>query len=46
MISIIYMEICRRLGVNIVGARVGEDFLIWPHTENLEELFKASSGHS
>lgn len=34
MISIIYIEVCRRLGVSIVGSRVGEDFLIWPQTEN------------
>nr|XP_029119778.1 uncharacterized protein LOC105042973 isoform X3 [Elaeis guineensis] len=46
MISIIYIEVCRRLGVSIVGSRVGEDFLIWPETENPEELFRASSGHS
>ncbi|XP_072984244.1 uncharacterized protein [Typha latifolia] len=46
MLSIIYIEICRRLGVTIVGSPVGEDFLIWPQTENPEELFRASSGHS
>lgn len=46
MLSIIYIEICCKLGVSIVGSRVGEDFLIWPQTENLEEIFKASSGHS
>ncbi|ONK79916.1 uncharacterized protein A4U43_C01F11780 [Asparagus officinalis] len=46
MFSIIYIEVCRRLGVSIVGSRVGEDFLIWPQTENLEELFRASSGSS
>ncbi|XP_042506341.1 uncharacterized protein LOC122082682 isoform X2 [Macadamia integrifolia] len=46
LISIIYIEVCRRLGVKIVGSRVGEEFLIWPQTENPEELFKVSSGHS
>ncbi|KAJ6850083.1 uncharacterized protein M6B38_265755 [Iris pallida] len=46
MLSIIYIEICHRLGVSIMGSRVGEDFLIWPQTENLKEIFKASSGHS
>eukprot|EP01018_Ginkgo_biloba_P001814 Gb_38781 [translate_table: standard] len=46
MLSIIYIEVCRRLGVTIVGAKVGEDFLIWPQTENTEELFKLSEGES
>lgn len=46
MLSIIYIEVCRRLGVSIVGSRVGEDFLIWPQTENPEELFRVSSGQS
>ncbi|KMZ72725.1 hypothetical protein ZOSMA_15G00630 [Zostera marina] len=46
MLSIIYTEVCQRLGVTIVGSRFGEDFLIWPQTENTEELFRASSGHS
>ncbi|XP_008809694.2 uncharacterized protein LOC103721313 isoform X2 [Phoenix dactylifera] len=46
MISIIYIEVCRRLGVSIVGSRVGEEFLIWPQTENPQELFRASSGQS
>ncbi|XP_057965150.1 uncharacterized protein LOC131155774 isoform X2 [Malania oleifera] len=46
LLSIIYIEVCRRLGVTIVGSRVGEDFLIWPQTESLEELFKVTSGHS
>ncbi|GMH26679.1 hypothetical protein Nepgr_028522 [Nepenthes gracilis] len=46
LLSIIYMEVCRRLGLTIVGSRVGEDFLIWPQTENPEELFKANSGRS
>ncbi|XP_039037147.1 uncharacterized protein LOC120174325 [Hibiscus syriacus] len=30
LLSIIYIEVCRRLGLTIVGSRVGEDFLIWP----------------
>ncbi|KAJ4950868.1 hypothetical protein NE237_027700 [Protea cynaroides] len=46
LLSIIYIEVCRRLGVKIVGSRVGEEFLIWPQTGNPEELFKVSSGHS
>ncbi|KAH9325594.1 hypothetical protein KI387_005772, partial [Taxus chinensis] len=46
MLSIIYIEVCRRLGVTIVGAGVGEDFLIWPQTDNTEELFKLSEGES
>ncbi|KAJ9549628.1 hypothetical protein OSB04_022171 [Centaurea solstitialis] len=46
LLSIIYIEICRRLNVTIVGSRVGEDFLIWPKTGNPEELFKVNSGHS
>lgn len=36
LISVIYVEVCRRLGVTIVGSRVGEDFLIWPQTGNPE----------
>ncbi|KAJ6704424.1 TRANSGLUTAMINASE FAMILY PROTEIN [Salix viminalis] len=40
LLSIIYIEVCRRLGLTIVGSRVGEDFLIWPQMGNLEELFK------
>ncbi|KAM0935076.1 putative protein SirB1 [Dioscorea sansibarensis] len=46
LLSIIYIEICQRLGITIVGSCVGEDFLIWPDSGNLEELFKVSSGHS
>ncbi|KAK8657927.1 hypothetical protein V6N13_036144 [Hibiscus sabdariffa] len=46
LLSIIYIEICRRLGITIVGSRVGEDFLIWPQTGYPEELFKVTSGHS
>lgn len=46
LLSIIYIEVCRRLSLTIVGSRVGEDFLIWPQTANPEELFKVTSGHS
>ncbi|KAJ6701030.1 TRANSGLUTAMINASE FAMILY PROTEIN [Salix koriyanagi] len=46
LLSIIYIEVCRRLGLTIVGSRVGEDFLIWPQMGNPEELFKVTSGHS
>ncbi|KAH9616414.1 hypothetical protein KSS87_009121 [Heliosperma pusillum] len=46
LLSIIYIEVCRRLGLVMVGSRVGEDFLIWPQTETPEELFKVTSGHS
>ncbi|KAI3729990.1 hypothetical protein L6452_18664 [Arctium lappa] len=43
--SVIYIEICRRLNLTIVGSRVGE-VLIWPKTGNPEELFKVNSGHN
>ncbi|KAL2902106.1 hypothetical protein RDABS01_027188 [Bienertia sinuspersici] len=46
LLSIIYIEVCQRLGLTMLGSRVGEDFLIWPQTENPEELFKVTSGHS
>ncbi|KAF5774246.1 putative protein SirB1 [Helianthus annuus] len=46
LLSIIYIEVCRRLNLTIVGSCVGEDFLIWPETGNPEELFKVNSGHS
>lgn len=46
MLSVIYMEVCRRLKLTIVGSQVGEDFLIWPPTGNPEELFKVTSGNS
>ncbi|KAL6556469.1 hypothetical protein OROGR_005757 [Orobanche gracilis] len=46
LLSVIYIEVCRRLNLTIVGSRVGEEFLIWPPTGNPEELFKVSSGNS
>ncbi|PSS01292.1 GPI-anchored protein like [Actinidia chinensis var. chinensis] len=46
LLSVIYIEVCRRLNLTIVGSRVGEEFLIWPQTGNPEELFKVTSGHS
>ncbi|XP_021895563.1 uncharacterized protein LOC110812936 isoform X2 [Carica papaya] len=46
LLSIIYIEVCRRLGLTILGSRVGENFLIWPQMEYPEELFKVTSGHS
>lgn len=46
LLSVIYIEVCRRLNLTIVGARIGEEFLIWPQTGNPEELFKVTSGHS
>ncbi|KAJ0971138.1 hypothetical protein J5N97_019097 [Dioscorea zingiberensis] len=46
LLSIIYIEICQRLGITILGSCVGEDFLIWPETGNLEELFKVTKDHS
>ncbi|PIN07925.1 hypothetical protein CDL12_19504 [Handroanthus impetiginosus] len=46
LLSVIYIEVCRRLNLTIVGSRVGEEFLIWPLTGNPEELFKVTSGHS
>ncbi len=30
MLSIIYMEICQRLGLEVNGAAVGQDFVVWP----------------
>ena len=39
MLIIIYIEVCRRLGVTIVGARVGEYFFIWPKTEYIEVCY-------
>lgn len=46
LLSVIYIEICQRLNLTMVGSRVGEDFLIWPETGNPEELFKVNSGQS
>ncbi|XP_042388840.1 uncharacterized protein LOC121980727 isoform X2 [Zingiber officinale] len=46
MFSVIYVEVCQRLGVNIVGSKVGEDFLIWPQSGNSAELFSIASGRS
>ncbi|XP_027081305.1 uncharacterized protein LOC113779059 isoform X1 [Coffea eugenioides] len=46
LLSVIYIEVCRRLKLTIVGSRVGEEFLIWPPTGNPEELFRVTSGHS
>ncbi|XP_018447100.1 uncharacterized protein LOC108818682 isoform X2 [Raphanus sativus] len=43
LFNVIYIEVCQRLGVPIVGARVGEDFLVWPKTENPEELFQVTT---
>ncbi|KAG8486501.1 hypothetical protein CXB51_019867 [Gossypium anomalum] len=37
LLSIIYIEVCRWLGLTIVGSRVGEDFLIWPQTTYPED---------
>ncbi|CAN4076403.1 unnamed protein product [Withania somnifera] len=36
LLSVIYIEVCRRINLTIVGSRVGEDFLIWPQTGNPE----------
>ncbi|XP_047257198.1 LOW QUALITY PROTEIN: uncharacterized protein LOC107848865 [Capsicum annuum] len=46
LLSVVYIEVCRRLNVTILGSRIGEDFLIWPQTRNPEELFKITSCHS
>ncbi|KAL3818348.1 hypothetical protein ACJIZ3_004253 [Penstemon smallii] len=46
LLSVIYIEVCRRLNLTIVGSRVGGDFLIWPPTGYPEELFKVTSGKS
>lgn len=39
LLSVIYIEVCRRLNLTIVGSRVGEDFLIWPQTGNPEVCY-------
>lgn len=36
LLSIIYIEVCRRLNLTIVGSRVGDEFLIWPQSANPE----------
>lgn len=46
LLSIIYTEVCQRLGLTMLGSRVGEDFLIWPQTESPGELFKVTAGRS
>ncbi|XP_022881344.1 uncharacterized protein LOC111398598 isoform X1 [Olea europaea var. sylvestris] len=46
LVSVIYIEVCRRLNLTIVGSRIGGEFFIWPLTGNPEELFKVTSGHS
>ncbi|GFP79362.1 hypothetical protein PHJA_000079700 [Phtheirospermum japonicum] len=46
LLSVIYIEVCQRINLMIVGSRVGEEFLIWPQTGNPEELFKVTSGNS
>ncbi|KAM3379597.1 putative protein isoform X1 [Capsicum galapagoense] len=46
LLSVIYIEVCRRLSLTIVGSGIGKEFLIWPQTGNPEELFKVTSGHS
>ncbi|KAM7493763.1 hypothetical protein LguiB_028372 [Lonicera macranthoides] len=46
LLSIVYIEVCKRLNLTIVGSRFGEEFLIWPQTGNPEELFKVTSGQS
>ncbi|CAI9755513.1 unnamed protein product [Fraxinus pennsylvanica] len=45
LLGVIYIEVCRRLNLTVVGSQVGEEFLIWPQTGNLEELSKETSGH-
>ncbi|KAI5080879.1 hypothetical protein GOP47_0004062 [Adiantum capillus-veneris] len=44
LLCIIYMEVCRRLGVSIRGAEVGDDLLMWPLIENLQECFEHYDG--
>lgn len=39
LLSIIYIEICQRLNLTMVGSRVGEEFVIWPKTGNPEVNF-------
>ncbi|XP_024525516.1 uncharacterized protein LOC9658460 [Selaginella moellendorffii] len=34
MLGILYMELSRRMGLPVSGAPVGDDFLVWPSTEN------------
>ncbi|KAH7443076.1 hypothetical protein KP509_02G018000 [Ceratopteris richardii] len=44
LICIIYMEVCRRLGVLVKGAEVGDELLLWPLVDNLQECYKHCTG--
>jgi regulator of sirC expression with transglutaminase-like and TPR domain len=38
MLSIIYMEICQRLGLEVNGAAVGQDFVVWPVLDGCAQM--------
>lgn len=44
MLSVIYMEVCRRLDITMKGAKVGSEILIWPLVENMQECFEPFGG--
>lgn len=44
MLTVIYMEICRRLGLTMKGAEVGGEVLVWPLVESLQECFEHLNG--
>lgn len=44
LLCIIYMEVCRRLGVTVRGAEVGDELLMWPLVDNLQECFEPFDG--
>lgn len=38
LLCVIYMEVCRRLGVIVKGAEVGDELLMWPLVDSLQVL--------
>eukprot|EP00250_Pteridium_aquilinum_P017642 c23717_g1_i11 orf=866-2035(+) len=44
LLCIIYMEVCRRLGVSVKGAEVGDELLMWPLVENFQECYEHYDG--
>ncbi|MCO5561057.1 hypothetical protein L7F22_014678 [Adiantum nelumboides] len=44
LLCIIYMEVCRRLGVSIKGVEAGDNLLMWPLVENLQECLEHHGG--
>ena len=39
LLGVIYMEVCRRLGVKMEGAAVRGSFLVWPLLEDSAQVF-------